>query len=174
LVEISRRDFCLLAGGTGIAVMTGCMDGGVQPVETGKLGAHTGGPADAPSGDAPKQTADAPSGVACSTNPIDVGPASGYALNKPQYFSSGNFFVVKDSGGFYALTAVCTHAGATCQAQTSQFYCPRHGATFDFNGNVTQGPAFLPLQHYAMCNMSNGHLGVMTSMTVSASARIVG
>ena len=80
--------------------------------------------------------------------------------------------MVRDSGGLYALTAACTHSGATCQVSGTEFYCPRHGATFTFNGVVTQGPAFFPLNHYSMCDMSNGHVGVNTSQTVGSSVRL--
>jgi nitrite reductase/ring-hydroxylating ferredoxin subunit len=172
-VALSRRDFCRIAGCAGLAIATGCVDGGAGAIQTGKLGDSTGGgPDGGGTKDGSTHVTDAASGVACTTTPTDVGAPSGYSLNAPQYFSSGRFFVVKDSGGFYALTALCTHEGAVTQAQTSQFYCPRHGATFDFNGNPTGGPVFTGLVHYAMCNMSNGHLGVITSMQVSQSARI--
>ena len=75
---------------------------------------------------------------------------------------------------FYAVTAVCTHDGATCVTQSNQIYCPRHGAKFTYNGDIISGPVITGLVHYAMCNMSNGNLGVITSMTVSKSTRIAG
>ena len=77
-------------------------------------------------------------------------------LNTPVYISAQKFFVMRDSGGLYAMTAVCTHQGATTNVQGSSIYCPRHGATFSFNGAVTEGPATKPLNHYAMCTMSSG------------------
>jgi cytochrome b6-f complex iron-sulfur subunit len=88
------------------------------------------------------------------------------------YFSSGGFFVVRDSGGLYALTSKCTHQGATLEAETSDFYCPRHGAEFNLDGTVTKGPASTNLPHYAMCLLSSGHAAVDTSMTVSQSTRL--
>jgi Rieske Fe-S protein len=71
------------------------------------------------------------------------------------------------------LTARCTHDGVTISAESSDFYCPAHGATFNFNGTVTQGPAFTNLVHYAMCTLANGHVGVIKSQTVSQSQRLV-
>jgi nitrite reductase/ring-hydroxylating ferredoxin subunit len=112
--------------------------------------------------------------VACTGSPVDVGAPSGYTLNTPKYFSTGKFFVVKDSNGFYALTARCTHEGATCSVSGNDFHCPRHNALFTFNGAVVSGPVISPLAHYGMCNMSSGNLGVITSMSVSASTRIQG
>ncbi len=88
------------------------------------------------------------------------------------YISSGNFFVVRDSGGLYALTARCTHQGVTVQVDSGQFYCPAHGATFDYDGNVLGGPTSTNLVHYAMCTLANGHVGVNKSQTVSQSQRL--
>lgn len=183
LYDISRRTFCAIAGAGGFGLVIGsCTDGSTGTVQTGGLGtgpdAAVKPPIDAPKGSG----ADAPTGVACSGSPTDVGPATTFTLNNPVYFSSGNFFVVRDSGGLYALTAACTHEGATtcigtqngCSSSGTVFFCPRHGATFTFDGAVISGPVFVPLAHYGMCDLANGHLGVMTSTMVAASARLAG
>ena len=179
LVDISRRDFCRLAGCAGALAIGGCFDSGPGAVQTGELGGGgnghdaDGGSHDSGTGSGSQH--DAATTVACTTTPTDVGPASGYTLGTPQYFSSGNFFVVKDAMGFYALTAVCTHEGATTQWKNNdEFYCPRHGATFDVDGNPKSGPVFIGLVHYAMCDMGNGHLGVIKSQQVSQSTRLAG
>jgi cytochrome b6-f complex iron-sulfur subunit len=93
-------------------------------------------------------------------------------LNKPVYFASKNVFVVRDTNGLYALTARCTHQGVTVVAHTSNFFCPGHGATFSFNGDVTLGPAATPLQHYAMCTLANGNVGVNMGMPVAKTVRL--
>jgi Rieske Fe-S protein len=92
--------------------------------------------------------------------------------NKPVYFSTGNFFVVRDSGGLYALTAKCTHQGTKVVVSGTQFSCPSHGATFTFNGAVTAGPANAPLVHYELCILANGNVGVTTTTTVAATTRL--
>ncbi len=117
---------------------------------------------------------DAAVGGACTSgeSPKDVGEGSTFTTDNPQYFSSGNFFVVRDAMGLYAMSASCTHAGATIEVQSPGFYCPRHGATFDIDGNATGGPAFTALPHYSMCIMSNGHVGVDTSKKVAQSTRL--
>jgi Rieske Fe-S protein len=154
------------------------MDGGTGAIQTGQLGGGgnghdpDGGHGGTDGSGSGSGKHDAASGVACSTTPTDVGPASSYTLNTPKAFSG--FFVVKDASGFYALSSACTHEGATLQGQSSQFYCPRHGATFDFNGNPTGGPVFTGLVHYAMCDQSNGNLGVIKSQQVSQSTRLAG
>lgn len=183
LVELSRRDFCGIAAASALGIaVTACTDGSSGAIGTGPLGGGSNNhgpdaghpPGDGSVGDDASQTSDAPSGVACTSTPIDVGPASGFSLNTPVYHSTGKFFVVKDSGGFYALTAVCTHEGATCTTQGGDIYCPRHGAQFTYNGDIISGPVLTGLVHFAMCNMSNGNLGVITSMQVSKSTRIQG
>ncbi len=185
LVEISRRDFCALAGCVGLAIGA-CTDGETQPVETGPLGNEPDAPPDQPhpdaapgspdaapgSPDAMLGSPDAASGATCSGSATDVGAPSSYTTNSPKYFSSGGFFVVRDSGGLYALSSRCTHEGATLSTQSGEFYCPRHGAQFTYNGDIISGPVFLPLTHYSMCILPNGNAGVQTSQTVSASTRL--
>jgi nitrite reductase/ring-hydroxylating ferredoxin subunit len=177
LVAISRRDFCAIAGvaGAGLA-LPACTDGGAGAVQTGPLGGT-------PQPDASKPPIDGSmvndgsmgdaSMATCTGSPVDVGAPSMFTLNTPVYFSTAKFFVVRDSGGLYALTARCTHEGATCVVQSSLFYCPRHGAEFTFNGGIISGPVISGLVHYGMCTMGNGHVGVQTSMTVSQSTRLV-
>lgn len=153
LIVLSRREACgALALCIGAIIVPGCGgDSGSQQVDA-----------------APPDS----SGAACGTSALDVGVPSTFVMNKPVYFMAKNVFVVRDANGLYALTARCTHQGVTVTAQTSQFYCSGHGATFNFNGDVTKGPAVTPLQHYAMCMLSNGHVGVDTSMPVAKTVRL--
>ena len=166
---ISRRDFCALAG---LATLGACTDGGVGAIQTGPLG---GGDDQAP--DASKlvdaATPDGPGLPMCpATGATDVGAPSAFAMNTPVYISSGKFFVVRDAGGLYALTSLCTHEGAACVVSGQDFRCPRHGALFTFNGAIVSGPVTKPLKHYAMCMLANGHVGVTTATTVAATTRL--
>lgn len=171
LVEWSRRDFCTFAT-LGLAAAA-CTDGNVLPIQTGPLG----GPDDEPDAGTPGDSGtnpDAPNAPVCSGTPTDVGPPAMFTLNTPVFFTSPKkFFVVRDSGGVYALTSACTHEGVTCNVSGQNFRCPRHGAIFTFNGAVVSGPVSHPLVHYAMCTMPNGNLGVTTATTVSATTRLV-
>jgi nitrite reductase/ring-hydroxylating ferredoxin subunit len=182
LFTLTRRQVCTgVAGCVGIAAVASCIDGSTSVVQTGALGGPegSGSGSNNPDGgmppiDSSSHMADAASGATCpSTGATDVGAPSTFVNNTPQYFSSLNAFVVRDSGGLYAVTARCTHEGATCIVDTGEFYCPRHGATFDFNGNVLGGPVFQGLVHYAMCTLSNGHVGVIRSQTVAKTQRLV-
>jgi nitrite reductase/ring-hydroxylating ferredoxin subunit len=189
LVELSRRDFCALAG-AGL-VVAGCTDGSAPIVETGPLGAHPDAPPEQNTPDAPPQpnqpdarpgspdasvtNPDASTGgggPACTGTATDCGgPPSSFGTT-PKLIGS-KFFVVKDSGGLYAVSARCTHEGATCQVYQSEFLCPRHGAEFTWNGDIISGPVFTGLVHYAMCILPNGNVGV-TTQTVSQSTRMAG
>ena len=181
LTTVSRRGFC---GGVvsclGLATVASCIDGNTGVVTTGPLGGPGGsnGSGSNPDGvdagvhNPPPPDAPANMGTCPATGATDVGMPSAFAMNTPQYFSSGNFFVVRDSGGLYALTARCTHEGATCVDSQGELYCPRHGAEFTYNGDIISGPVSIGLVHYAMCTMSNGHVGVDRSQTVSKSQRL--
>jgi nitrite reductase/ring-hydroxylating ferredoxin subunit len=157
-----------------LAITTSCTDGNVPIVQTGALGPGNGddGPDAPPGQDASGPPTDAVNANMCVGAATDVGPASSFTTGSPMYFSTGKFFVVRDSGGLYAITAKCTHEGATCIVQSGEFYCPRHGAEFTFNGDIIGGPVFNPLIHYGMCVMSNGNVGVQTSMTVAKTVRL--
>ena len=175
LVEISRRQFC---GGVATCIgltLAGCVDGDTGVIETGPLGGGSQGSNNhSPDAGVTTPPPDAGTAAACpSTGATDVGAATTFMTNKPVYYSTGNFFVVRDSGGLYAVSSRCTHEGATCVVQTNQFYCPRHAARFDLNGGVVSGPVITALSHYAMCMLSNGHIGVVTSMKVAKTVRLV-
>jgi nitrite reductase/ring-hydroxylating ferredoxin subunit len=181
LTVLSRRDVCgAFASCVGLALISSCTDGDVPGVQTGGLngpdGTETGsgGHPDAgvPPHDAPMVDS-VSMGTCPSSGATDVGPPSSFTMNNPVYKSSGNFFVVRDSAGLYALTAKCTHEGATCVVDTGEFFCPRHGATFSFNGAVLGGPVVTGLVHYAMCRMPNGNVAVITSQHVSNSQRLM-
>ncbi len=51
---------------------------------------------------------------------------------------------------FIAVSAACTHEGTIINynAGGNNFICPNHGARFDSNGAVTQGPASTNLKKY--------------------------
>ena len=175
LIELSRRDFCAFAC-LGIAA-AGCLDSGTGAVQTGGLDGTGNQSPDAGSGSVLPGDGGVtnPDGGAasCSGTYTDVGAVSTYTLNTPKYLSSIAMFVVKDASGFYALTSRCTHQGVTIQSTGSQFHCNAHGADFTFNGAVIDGPTSKALQHYAMCTLANGNLGVETTMKVAATVRLV-
>lgn len=196
--DITRRDFCRIASGCALAGLvaattSACVEGDGRVVGTGPLtggggpGDPNGGggpdagtppqPGQPDAGTPPVSTPDASPtgpGPACSGSPTDVGMPSQFSLNTATYFSSGGFFVVRDSQGLYALSAACTHDGVTVRAQSGEFYCPAHGATFSMNGDPISGPVFRGLTHYAVCYLPSGHLAVNRGQVVSADTRVQG
>jgi cytochrome b6-f complex iron-sulfur subunit len=154
LVSISRRQFCGgLAGCLGVAAVASCGGSSAAPDAAQPIDGQT-------------------MGTCPTTGATDVGAASTFMTGKPVYFQSGNFFVVRDAQGLYALTAACTHQGVTVVVEGAEFLCPAHQSTFSFDGTVTNGPAATPLVHYAMCTTGSGHVGVQTSMTVATNVRL--
>jgi nitrite reductase/ring-hydroxylating ferredoxin subunit len=177
LYDISRRDLCVMVGLGALGIAGGCVDGG-RAIQTGGLDSDL--QVDALQHIDATVTGDASTGGACTSTPIDVGLASTFVVGQPVYMSPG-FYVVRDAGGLYALTAKCTHEGATtcvgttnnCSTSGTVIYCPRHGATFSFLGAILSGPVNKPLVHYSVCLMSNGHVGVITSTQVPQTTRLV-
>jgi nitrite reductase/ring-hydroxylating ferredoxin subunit len=159
LVTISRREFCAVVGLAGAAglVIVGCSSDTSQQN---------------PDASVPPPDAAGSGSATCGTG-TDVGAPTAFVLNTPMYFSSGRFFVVRDSGGLFAVSARCTHQGVTIAVSGSQYRCPSHGATFMFNGTVTGGPTSTSLPHFSMCMLANGHVGVMAGTTVPAATRLM-
>ncbi|MEO8840966.1 MAG: Rieske (2Fe-2S) protein [Kofleriaceae bacterium] len=158
-LTISRREFCVAIGlaTAGGLVIVGCSSEGSQlPPDASQLPLDAGG-----------------SGSSSCGTGTDVGAPATFTLNTPVYVASGRFFVVRDSGGLFAVSARCTHQGVTVAISGSQYRCPAHGATFMFNGTVTGGPATTSLVHFSMCTLANGHVGVSTTTTVPASTRLM-
>jgi cytochrome b6-f complex iron-sulfur subunit len=80
---------------------------------------------------------------------IDVSTGA-LAQNGGYLVRNGLIIARTTSGNFLAVSAACTHEGSTIEyiASKSDFYCPRHGATFNASGKVTAGPASQALSVY--------------------------
>ena len=103
----------------------------------------------------------APSTAPSST--VDVGLKSDYGVDgitSTWATFPNRFAVVRSEGKIFASTTVCTHRGGTLRwhPELDCYVCPRHGANFDIDGNVTKGPAKMPLTRYAISVDANGHL----------------
>lgn len=72
------------------------------------------------------------------------------ATNGGYLITQGILIAKTNSGTFLAVSAACTHEGTSVNyfASSNNFICPNHGAHFDSNGNVTQGPASSNLKKY--------------------------
>jgi cytochrome b6-f complex iron-sulfur subunit len=56
-------------------------------------------------------------------------------------FRTERLALMRDDGGFYALSLICTHLGCTVAVTENDLSCPCHGSRFDRQGNVLTGPA---------------------------------
>ena len=101
-----------------------------RPTHHSAAGGHPTKPPQQPAGRALVRVADLPSGRAVQFRDDTGRPA----------------WLVHDSNGIRAFSAVCTHAGCTVGVQGSDFVCPCHGGTFSTrNGSVLAGPPPSPL-----------------------------
>ena len=110
----------------------------------------------------------------CTPTGTSAGTASSVTVGgTPKMYGSGSkeFFIVRDSGGLFAVSAICTHSGCTNEVNGNQFFCPCHGATFALDGSNPTSPAHSALKHYAMCVDGSGNITVDTATTVASSTR---
>lgn len=86
----------------------------------------------------------------------------------------GNALLVRDAGGLYAMSAVCTHAGCvvnTPASTASTIVCGCHGSRFSRDGSVVNGPASRPLQHYQVDVATDGTITIQGDQPVASDVR---
>jgi Rieske Fe-S protein len=98
---------------------------------------------------------------------LNAGPAGQYAADGVyKNFRNQGFFVIRQGGKLFALSAICTHRKCRLTAKLDgSFYCPCHGSTFDPAGHVTRGPAQRDLPALPAYVDEQGQLLVETSGT---------
>ena len=71
-------------------------------------------------------------------------------------------WIVRETGGFYCLSTVCTHLGCTPNWLPSdeKFKCPCHGSGFVRTGINIEGPAPRPLERYKILLAADGQIQV--------------
>jgi len=70
-----------------------------------------------------------------------------------------------------ALCLTCPHQGCTVQPIASGYRCPCHGATFDAQGTVLQGPAQRDLTRYKIAQRQADRLQLVVSQANTATAK---
>ncbi len=71
-------------------------------------------------------------------------------------------WIVRNAGGFYALSTVCTHLGCTPNwlAADRKFKCPCHGSGYLITGVNVEGPAPRPLERFKITLADDGQIVV--------------
>ena len=103
--------------------------------------------------------------------PVAAGTKADYLIGTIKLFDAGPVFVGRDSGGLYAMSAICTHQGCTLNVGSESLPCLCHGSVFGLTGSVLTGPANSPLEHYAVTLDAQGAVTVDTAQVVAATAR---
>ncbi len=93
---------------------------------------------------------------------FDLGPVSNYSVGSRTVAPDIPAMILHNPDGFAALSLVCTHLGCTVEESGDGFACPCHGSHYDAAGNVTRGPAPLPLRRLRTEVTDAGHLVVHT------------
>jgi cytochrome b6-f complex iron-sulfur subunit len=77
-----------------------------------------------------------------------------------KYKDEYRVWVIRESEGFYALSAICTHLGCTPRwlAAESKFKCPCHGSGYRMSGVNFEGPAPRPLERLKISLADDGQI----------------
>lgn len=103
----------------------------------------------------------APAGYVLVAQQSSLSGRSSAYFNHPAH---GNSIILDLNGQWRAFSAVCTHRPYTVEFQSSELYCPLHGATFSAtNGSVTRGPAQSKLGEYGVI-MQDGNVYVSNAI----------
>jgi Rieske Fe-S protein len=111
-----------------------------------------------------------------SVGTVAAGNVSDLPVGSLRPIGTAPVCVGRDSGGVYAMTLTCTHAGCdigqTGTVSPQGLMCGCHGSRFDANGNVVSGPASAPLEHFGVSSDSSGNLTVHGDQIVNPSERL--
>lgn len=92
-----------------------------------------------------------------------VGNPENYPPDSVTFREQDQVYIVRTrEGGFFAVSAVCTHLGCITQWKddVKQIQCPCHGSKFQPSGVKVEGPAPRPLPHFLITLTADGELQV--------------
>lgn len=87
---------------------------------------------------------------ASQPQPVELGQPGGLAVGQAR--DHGPVALVRDAGGYFALSLVCPHLGCrpAWRPDQGRFLCPCHGSSFALDGERLSGPAPKGLSHLAL------------------------
>jgi cytochrome b6-f complex iron-sulfur subunit len=107
--------------------------------------------------------------------PVDAGNVSALPVGTLRAVTGESVAIGRDTGGVYALSTICTHAGCDIATSgtisSSGLDCGCHGSRFDANGAVLNGPATTPLPHFEVTIDTSGDITIETT-EVDPSTRV--
>jgi cytochrome b6-f complex iron-sulfur subunit len=80
--------------------------------------------------------------------------------------------LVRDAGGVYAVSRVCTHLGCIVKPDAKGFSCPCHGSEFAPDGAVLKGPAPKALPWLAVTHVGGDTYLVDEGRVVDAGTKV--
>lgn len=105
-------------------------------------------------------------------------PSPSFVAGRRALFPEGTVFferekkvyIIADSRGVYAMSAVCTHLGCITRfrSESRVIACPCHGSVFNMEGDVMGGPAPRPLPWLEVRLNEREELVVDTSVIIPA------
>ena len=102
-----------------------------------------------------------------AAGPVDIGTLSDFPKDGvyDAYAKSHGFFVVRAKGKLFAPNSTCTHKKTLLKVKGNAIVCPKHGARFTADGNVTKAPAKRALPRHAVTIDDAGRVTVDPSRT---------
>ena len=81
-----------------------------------------------------------------------AGKVTDFKVGEVIPFRKERTFILRTEGGFLAISAICTHLHCIVNwnKMLKKFECPCHGAKFNQNGEVLEGPPPRPLDLYKL------------------------
>jgi cytochrome b6-f complex iron-sulfur subunit len=81
-----------------------------------------------------------------------AGTVTDFKVGQVIPFRKERTFIMRTEGGFLAISAICTHLNCVVNwnEMLKKFECPCHGAKFNQNGEVLEGPPPRPLNLYKL------------------------
>lgn len=77
-----------------------------------------------------------------------------------RWVKSGGFFLVREGGRAYAVSATCTHRDCPLEADGREIACTCHGSRFTPRGEVLVGPAVRALPRFGISAGADGRVVV--------------